>query len=124
MICIYVAIGQKESTVASFVESCVSTARWNHHRRQRHGAGARAHALHRAIPGAAMGEYFMDKGKGCTIYDDLSKQAVAYRELSAAAPSARTRGIRRRVYPHSRPLEGAARRVMSWAAAALRPCPS
>src|SRR5690606_9772938 len=82
--CIYVAIGQKQSTVANVVETL-----------RRHGAlectivvtasaSEPAPLLFLApYAGCAMGEYFMYKGEHVlVIYDDLSKQAAAYRELS------------------------------------------
>ena len=84
MLCIYVAIGQKESTVAGVVQKL-----------RDHGAMAYttvvcAHASESApmlyiapYAGAAIGEYFMYHGRDVLIvYDDLSKQAVAYREIS------------------------------------------
>ena len=84
VICIYVAIGQKRSTVSSLVETLT-----------RNGAmdytivvaatASEASPLQYIAPysGCAMGEYFMNKGKDVLIiYDDLSKHAVAYRALS------------------------------------------
>ena len=108
MICIYVAIGQKESTVASVVD-----------RLEKHGAmdytivvcanaSEPAPMLYIApYAGAAMGEYFMYRGRDVLIiYDDLSKQAVAYREISLLLH----RPPGREAYPlHSRLLERAAR---------------
>ena len=113
MICIYVAIGQKESTVASVVD-----------RLERHGAmdytivvcanaSEPAPMLYIApYSGAAMGEYFMHKGKDVLIiYDDLSKQAVAYREISLLLhrPPGREAYPGDVFYLHSRLLERAAR---------------
>jgi F-type H+-transporting ATPase subunit alpha len=109
--CIYVAIGQKESTVAGTVETL-----------KRHGAmdytivvnaGASDPAPEQYVApyaGCAMGEYFMWQGKSVLcIYDDLSKQATAYRQLSLLL----RRPPGREAYPgdvfylHSRLLERA-----------------
>lgn len=111
-ICIYVAIGQKESKTARIVAELS-------------GAGALAYtiivdapasapaALQYLAPfsGAAIGEYFMDRGRDVlVIYDDLSKQAVAYRQLSLLL----RRPPGREAYPgdifylHSRLLERSA----------------
>lgn len=113
VICIYVAIGQKRSTVASLVETLT-----------RNGAmdytivvaatASEASPLQYIAPysGCAMGEYFMNKGKHVLIiYDDLSKHAVAYRALSLLI----RRPPGREAYPgdvfylHSRLLERAAK---------------
>ena len=113
VICIYVAIGQKRSTVSSLVETL-----------SRNGAmdytivvaatASEASPLQYIAPysGCAMGEYFMYKGKDVLIiYDDLSKHAVAYRALSLLI----RRPPGREAYPgdvfylHSRLLERAAR---------------
>ena len=113
MICIYVAIGQKESTVASVVD-----------RLEKHGAmdytivvcanaSEPAPMLYIApYSGAAMGEYFMYRGRDVLIiYDDLSKQAVAYREISLLLhrPPGREAYPGDVFYLHSRLLERAAR---------------
>ena len=113
MICIYVAIGQKESTVASVVD-----------RLEKHGAmdytivvcanaSEPAPMLYIApYAGAAMGEYFMYRGRDVLIiYDDLSKQAVAYREISLLLhrPPGREAYPGDVFYLHSRLLERAAR---------------
>ena len=113
VICIYVAIGQKRSTVANLVENL-----------QKNGAmdytiivaatASEASPLQFIAPysGCAMGEYFMYKGKHVLcIYDDLSKHAVAYRALSLLI----RRPPGREAYPgdvfylHSRLLERAAK---------------
>ncbi len=113
VICIYVAIGQKRSTVANLVENL-----------QKNGAmdytivvaatASEASPLQYIAPysGCAMGEYFMYKGKHVLcIYDDLSKHAVAYRALSLLI----RRPPGREAYPgdvfylHSRLLERAAK---------------
>lgn len=113
VICIYVAIGQKRSTVASLVETlaqngamdyCIVVA----------ATASEASPLQYIAPytGCAMGEYFMNKGKDVLIiYDDLSKHAVAYRALSLLI----RRPPGREAYPgdvfylHSRLLERAAK---------------
>jgi F-type H+/Na+-transporting ATPase subunit alpha len=111
--CIYVAIGQKESTVAQIVR-----------RLEEHGAleytiivsaaAAEAAALQFLAPytGVTMGEYFRDNARhGLIVYDDLSKHAVAYREMSLIL----RRPPGREAYPgdvfyiHSRLLERAAK---------------
>lgn len=111
--CIYVAIGQKASTVANIVETL-----------KEHGAqdytivvsatAAEPAALQyfAAFAGAAIGEYFRDTGRhALVVYDDLSKQAVAYREVSLIL----RRPPGREAYPgdvfylHSRLLERAAK---------------
>lgn len=113
VICIYVAIGQKRSTVASLVENL-----------EKNGAmdytivvaatASEASPLQYIVPytGCAMGEYFMHQGKDILIiYDDLSKHAVAYRALSLLI----RRPPGREAYPgdvfylHSRLLERAAK---------------
>lgn len=113
MICVYVAIGQKASTVAKFVEDL-----------KKHGAmdytivvtamASDLAPLQYICPyaGTAMAEYFMDKGKDVLIvYDDLSKHAVAYRAMSLLLK----RSPGREAYPgdvfylHSRLLERASR---------------
>ncbi|MBQ3812666.1 MAG: F0F1 ATP synthase subunit alpha [Bacteroidales bacterium] len=111
--CIYVAIGQKGSTVASIVKTL-----------REHGAmdytvvvaatAADPAALQYYAPfsGAAIGEYFRDTGRhALVVYDDLSKQAVAYREVSLVLrrPSGREAYPGDIFYLHSRLLERAAR---------------
>jgi F-type H+-transporting ATPase subunit alpha len=113
VICIYVAIGQKESTVASVVEKLREHGAMDYSIVVSANASEPAPMLYIApYSGAAMGEYFMYKGKDVlVIYDDLSKQAVAYRELSLLLQ----RPPGREAYPgdvfylHSRLLERAAR---------------
>ena len=111
--CIYVAIGQKESTIARFIAALEA-------------AGAMPYTIVVAAPasesaanqylapfaGAAMGEWFMDNGMDALIvYDDLSKQAVAYRQVSLLLkrPSGREAFPGDVFYLHSRLLERAAR---------------
>jgi len=111
--CIYVAIGQKASTVAALVQTL-----------REHGAlpysiivsatAADPAAMQYYAPfaGAAIGEYFRDRGySALVIYDDLSKQAVAYREVSLILrrPSGREAYPGDVFYLHSRLLERAAR---------------
>ena len=113
MICIYVAIGQKRSTVASLVETLTKNGAMEYTMVVAATASA-ASPLQYIAPysGCAMGEYFMNKGKHVLIiYDDLSKHAVAYRALSLLI----RRPPGREAYPgdvfylHSRLLERAAK---------------
>jgi F-type H+-transporting ATPase subunit alpha len=112
-ICIYVAIGQKESKTARIVQELKERGAMDYTIVVDAPASAPA-ALQFLAPfaGVAMGEYFMDRGRDVLIiYDDLSKQAVAYRELSLLL----RRPPGREAYPgdifylHSRLLERAAR---------------
>ena len=111
--CIYVAIGQKASTVAALVQNL-----------KEHGAlpytiivsatAADPAAMQYYAPfaGAAIGEYFRDRGfPALVVYDDLSKQAVAYREVSLILrrPSGREAYPGDVFYLHSRLLERAAK---------------
>lgn len=111
--CIYVAVGQKASTVASLVNTL-----------RQYGAmdytivvsatAAEPAALQYYAPfaGAAIGEYFRDTGRhALVVYDDLSKQAVAYREVSLILrrPSGREAYPGDIFYLHSRLLERAAK---------------
>lgn len=115
--CIYVAIGQKASTVASIVNelnqrdamkySIVITAP---------ASEAAAMRYYAPFAGVAIGEYFRDTGRDALIvYDDLSKQAVAYRELSLILkrPSGREAYPGDIFYLHSRLLERAAKIIES-----------
>src|SRR6266699_894657 len=84
VICIYVAIGQKASTVAQVVKTLQDFGAMDYTIVVKATASDPA-AMQFLAPysGAAMGEYFRDSGKhALTIYDDLSKQAAAYREIS------------------------------------------
>ena len=111
--CIYVAIGQKASTIANVVRKL-----------EEHGAlantivvvasASESAALQYLAPysGCAMGEYFRDRGEDALIvYDDLSKQAVAYRQISLLLrrPPGREAFPGDVFYLHSRLLERAAR---------------
>ena len=111
--CIYVAIGQKASTVATLVQNLkergalpytivVSAT----------AADPAAMQYYAPFAGAAIGEYFRDRGySALVVYDDLSKQAVAYREVSLILrrPSGREAYPGDVFYLHSRLLERAAR---------------
>lgn len=113
VICIYVAIGQKESTVAGVVEKLRAHGAMDYTIVISANASEPAPMLYIApYTGAAMGEYFMYNGRDVlVVYDDLSKQAVAYREISLLLQ----RPPGREAYPgdvfylHSRLLERAAR---------------
>ena len=111
--CIYVAIGQKASSIAGLVNTL-----------RKHGAmdytvviaatasDSAAMRYYSPFAGAAIGEYFRDSGRDALIvYDDLSKQAVAYREISLILkrPSGREAYPGDIFYLHSRLLERAAR---------------
>ena len=113
LICIYVAMGQKESTVASFVNKLREHGAMDYTIVVCANASAPAPMLYIApYSGAAMGEYFMYNGKDVLIiYDDLSKQAVAYREISLLLhrPPGREAYPGDVFYLHSRLLERAAR---------------
>jgi F-type H+-transporting ATPase subunit alpha len=112
-ICIYVAIGQKESKTARLVQTLRERGALAYSIIVDAGASAPA-ALQYLAPfaGAAVGEYFMEQGKDAlVVYDDLSKHAVAYRQLSLLL----RRPPGREAYPgdvfylHSRLLERAAK---------------
>ena len=113
MICIYVAIGQKASSVAQIAELLRRHDAMSYSIIVCAGAGESASMQYIApYAGAAIGEYFMNKGKDVLIvYDDLSKHAIAYRALSLLLG----RSPGREAYPgdvfylHSRLLERAAR---------------
>lgn len=113
MICIYVAIGQKESTVRTQVETLRRYGAMDYTIVVEAGPSQPAPLLYIApYAGAAMGEEFMYNGKHVLIvYDDLSKQAAAYREISLLL----RRPPGREAYPgdifylHSRLLERAAK---------------
>lgn len=113
MICIYVAIGQKESTVRGTVETLRKYGAMDYTIVVAAGASDPAPMLYLApYAGVAMGEEFMYNGKHVlVVYDDLSKQAVAYRELSLLLrrPPGREAFPGDVFYLHSRLLERAAK---------------
>jgi len=113
MICIYVAIGQKESTVSSTVETFRRYGALDYTIVVSAGASDPAPLLYLApYAGVSMGEEFMYNGKHVLIvYDDLSKQAAAYRELSLLLrrPPGREAFPGDVFYLHSRLLERAAK---------------
>ncbi|MCD8030301.1 MAG: F0F1 ATP synthase subunit alpha [Bacteroides sp.] len=111
--CIYVAIGQKGSTVASIVNTLREHGAMDYTIVVAATAGDPA-ALQYYAPfaGAAIGEYFRDTGRhALVVYDDLSKQAVSYREVSLILrrPSGREAYPGDIFYLHSRLLERAAK---------------
>ncbi|MCD9085789.1 F0F1 ATP synthase subunit alpha [Stenotrophomonas sp. SY1] len=111
--CVYVAIGQKASTVANIVRKLEENGALAHTVVVAATASESAAMQYiSAYSGCTMGEYFMDRGEDALIvYDDLSKQAVAYRQISLLLK----RPPGREAYPgdvfylHSRLLERAAR---------------
>ena len=113
VICIYVAVGQKESTVAGVVEKLRAHGAMDYSIVVCASASEPAPMLYIApYAGTAMGEYFMYGGKDVLIvYDDLSKQAVAYREISLLLhrPPGREAYPGDVFYLHSRLLERSAR---------------
>ena len=111
--CIYVAIGQKASTVATLVQNLKERGAM-HYTIVVAATAADPAAMQYYAPfaGAAIGEYFRDRGHSAlVVYDDLSKQAVAYREVSLILrrPSGREAYPGDVFYLHSRLLERAAR---------------
>ncbi len=113
MICIYVAIGQKQSTVAGVVETLRKHDAMDYTIVVSASASDPAPLLFLApLAGVSMGEYFMYNGKHVlVVYDDLSKQATAYRELSLLLrrPPGREAFPGDVFYLHSRLLERAAK---------------
>ena len=111
--CIYVAVGQKGSTIASIVETLRSKGAMDYTIVVAATASDPAAVQYYApFAGAAVGEYFRDTGRPALIvYDDLSKQAVAYREVSLILrrPSGREAYPGDVFYLHSRLLERAAK---------------
>lgn len=112
-ICIYVAIGQKQSTVASVVKKLEEHGAMEYSIVVAATASEPAPMLYIApYSGCTIGEYFRDKGQHVlVVYDDLSKQAVAYRELSLLLkrPPGREAFPGDVFYLHSRLLERAAK---------------
>ncbi|MCX6719644.1 MAG: F0F1 ATP synthase subunit alpha, partial [Candidatus Staskawiczbacteria bacterium] len=112
-VCIYVAVGQKESKVAKIVETLKNNNAFSYTIVVSASASSPAAFWYLApFTGAAIGEYFRDKGKDAVVvYDDLSKHAWAYRQISLLL----RRPPGREAYPgdvfylHSRLLERAAK---------------
>ncbi len=127
VICIYVAIGQKNSTVAQLVEQLTQAGAMEYTIIVSATASELAPMQYIApYTGCAMGEYFMAQGKDVlVVYDDLSKHAVAYRALSLLI----RRPPGREAYPgdvfylHSRLLERAARIAPEYGGGSLTALP-
>jgi F-type H+-transporting ATPase subunit alpha len=116
--CFYVAIGQKQSTVAQVVDKLTQFGAMEYTTVVLAGASEPA-PLQFIAPytGVTMGEYFRDSGQhALCIYDDLSKQAVAYRQLSLLLrrPPGREAYPGDVFYVHSRLLERAAKMAEDW----------
>ncbi len=111
--CIYVAVGQKASTVANIVETLRAKGAMDYTIVvSATAADPAALQYYAPFAGAAVGEYFRDTGRDAlVVYDDLSKQAVAYREVSLILrrPSGREAYPGDVFYLHSRLLERAAK---------------
>ncbi len=110
--CIYVAVGQKGSSVASIVKTLTEKGAMDYTVViSANGSDTAAMRYIAPFAGAAVGEYFRDTGRhALVVYDDLSKQAVAYREVSLVLrrPSGREAYPGDIFYLHSRLLERAA----------------
>ncbi len=127
VICIYVAIGQKQSTVAQLVNTLAENGAMDYTIVVSASASELSPLQYIApYAGCAMGEYFMAQGKDVlVIYDDLSKHAVAYRALSLLI----RRPPGREAYPgdvfylHSRLLERAARLAPEYGGGSLTALP-
>ena len=127
VICIYVAIGQKQSTVTGVVDTLTKAGAMDYTIVVSATASESAPLQYIApYSGCAMGEYFMEKGRDVLIvYDDLSKHAVAYRALSLLI----RRPPGREAYPgdvfylHSRLLERAARLAPEYGGGSLTALP-
>ncbi|NOQ67808.1 F0F1 ATP synthase subunit alpha [Patescibacteria group bacterium] len=127
VICIYVAIGQKESKIAKIVAKLEESGAMEHTIVVLAGASDPASMSYMApYAGCAIGEYFMDQGKDAMIiYDDLSKHAWAYRQVSLILK----RPPGREAYPgdifylHSRLLERAAKRDEKYGGGSLTALP-
>ncbi len=127
VVCVYVAIGQKQSTVAQLVEQLTRAGAMEYTIVVSATASESAPMQYIApYSGCAMGEYFMDQGRDVLIiYDDLSKHAVAYRALSLLI----RRPPGREAYPgdvfylHSRLLERAARLAPEYGGGSLTALP-
>ncbi len=119
IVCVYVAIGQKESTIAAVVDALREHGAMDHTIVVAAGSGSAAPLQYIApYAGCAMAEYFMyAQGRDTLcVYDDLSKQAEAYRQISLLL----RRPPGREVFPgdvfylHSRLLERSAKRATRW----------
>ena len=127
VVCIYVAIGQKESKIAKIVAKLEESGAMEHTIVVLAGASDPASMSYIApYAGCAIGEYFMDQGKDAMIiYDDLSKHAWAYRQVSLILK----RPPGREAYPgdifylHSRLLERAAKRDEKYGGGSLTALP-
>ncbi len=127
VICIYVAIGQKESKVARIVSELQERGAMEYTTIVLAGASDPAPLLYLSpFTGCAIGEYFMDQGKDVlVVYDDLSKHAVSYREIALIL----RRPPGREAYPgdifylHSRLLERAARLSKEYGGGSLTALP-
>ncbi len=127
VICVYVAIGQKNSTVAQLVDTLTKSGAMDYTIVVSSTASELSPLQYIApYAGCAMGEYFMYKGKDVlVVYDDLSKHAVAYRALSLLI----RRPPGREAYPgdvfylHSRLLERAARLAPEYGGGSLTALP-
>lgn len=127
VICVYVAIGQKRSTVAQMVETLTASGAMDYTIVVSATASEMAPLQYIApYSGCTMGEYFMNQGKDVlVIYDDLSKHAVAYRAISLLI----RRPPGREAYPgdvfylHSRLLERAARLAPEYGGGSLTALP-
>lgn len=127
VVCIYVAIGQKQSTVTEVVDALYRSGAMDY-TIVVSATAADAAPLQYIAPysGCSMGEYFMERGRDVlVVYDDLSKHAVAYRALSLLI----RRPPGREAYPgdvfylHSRLLERAARRAPEYGGGSLTALP-
>ncbi len=125
--CIYVATGQKQATVALVVEALRRHGAMDYTTVVASSASEPASLQYiSAYAGCAMGEYFRDNGKHCLIiYDDLSKQAVSYRELSLLLrrPPGREAYPGDIFYNHSRLLERASKQNDALGAGSLTALP-
>ena len=127
VVCIYVAIGQKRSTVARLVEQLTQAGAMDYTIVVSATAAELAPLQYIApYSGCTMGEYFMSKGRDALIiYDDLSKHAVAYRALSLLIrrPPGREAFPGDVFYLHSRLLERAARMAPEYGGGSLTALP-
>lgn len=127
VLCIYVAIGQKTSRVAQVIDTLTKAGAMDHTIVVAANAADPA-SLQFIAPytGCAIGEYFMDKGKNAlVVYDDLSKHAWAYRQISLVLrrPSGREAYPGDVFYLHSRLLERACRLSKEYGGGSLTALP-